>query len=166
MKTCRITDEVLEQLHANWVEFYNKRVDAINYLRGLKLKEINESAQAEIKRDIVSKNDIIDWYEGKLAHMTKWMEDAKYGLDKAEELFESIYQKVKEAVLTEEDIGSTIIYDFYKAEIRRRKSDSDARVVTVKFLMYHWDYTYYPFKVENIQFIAPEVKLTSWEEVE
>lgn len=165
MKTCRIASEVIEQLHDNWISFYNKRVDAINYLRGLKLKEINETAQAEIKKGILSKNDVVDWYEKQLEKMREWMDDAKVGLDKAESLFESIYEKLKEKVFTEKDIGKLYIYDFYKSEVRVNKGDK-SNVISVKFMMYHWDYNYYPFKVDNIQFIAPEVKFTDWEEVE
>lgn len=163
MKTCRLTNEVLEQLYANWINFYNARVDAINYLRGQKLKEINDEAQQEIKKGSLSKNDIVEWYDKKLLDITEWMNDAKRGLDKAEELFESIYQKLKEAVYTEEDLGYTYTYDFYKSEVRKMKSDKD-NIVVVRFSMYHWDYTFYPFKVEKIQFVAPKVKFTPWVE--
>ena len=165
MKTCRLTNKVIEQLYANWIDFYNKRVDAINYLRGQKLNEINTEAQEEIKKGYVSKNDIVDWYEKKLVDITEWMNDAKRGLDKAESLFESIYQQVKEKVYTEEDIGFVYIYDFYKSEVRKKASDK-LNVVSVRFSMYHWDYSFYPFKVEKIQFKAPEVEFTPWEEAE
>lgn len=164
MKNCRLTDEVIDQLYKNWIAFYNKRVDAVNYLRGQKLKEINEEAQAEIKKGYQSKNDIVDWYEQKLVDITNWMNDAKHGLEVAENNFESIFQKVKEAKFSEEDIGYTYIFDFYKSEVRKIKNNK-ADVVSVKFPMYHWDYTFYPFKVEKIQFKAPKVKFTPWEEL-
>lgn len=163
MKTCRLTNEVIEKLYANWIAFYNKRVDAINYLRAQKLKELNDEATFEVKRDVISKNDLVDWYEVQLAKIREWMDSAKVGLEKAEELFNDIYQKIKEAVYTEEDIGWTYIYDFYKSEIRKIKSKKE-NVVSVKFSMYHWDYTFYPFKVEKIQFVAPKVKFTPWVE--
>lgn len=164
MKICRLTDEVFDQLYKNWIAFYNKRVDAVNYLRAQKLKEINEEAKKEMKKGSLSKNDIVDWYEVQLAKMREWMDSAKHGLDVAEANFASFYQKIKDKVYTEEDIGLTYIYDFYKSEVRVNISDTNTNTVIVKFMMYHWDYNYYPFKVDNIQFIAPEVKFTPWEE--
>ncbi len=163
MKTCRLTDEVIEKLYANWITFYNKRVDAVNFLRGQKLDEINNEVKEEMKREYYPKDEIVEWYEGKLQHMVDWISDAKKGLDKAEENFETIYQIIKNAVYTEEDLGYTYIYDFYKCEVRKVKHDKQ-NVVSVKFSMYHWDYSYYPFKVEKIHFVAPKVKFTPWEE--
>lgn len=163
MKTCRISKQTLDQLYKCWIDFYNKRVDAINYLRKQKLDAINAEAQAEMKKDSMSKNDIVDWYEIQLAKMREWMDDAKRGLDKAESNFESFYQQIKDTVYTEDDLGYTYIYDFYKVEIRKNKNEKD-NIVSVKFMMYHWDYTFYPFKVEKIQFKPPKVKLTPWEE--
>lgn len=165
MKTCKLTDKVIEQLYKNWIAFYNKRVDAINYIRGQKLKEWESEAEEEAKKDRYSKSQIFEWYDQKLIHMTNWMNSAKEALDRSEIDFEMIYQKVKEAVFKEEDIGYTFIYDFFKAEVRKVESEAK-NVVSVKFSMYCWDYVYAPYKIENIQFVAPEVKFTEWEEVE
>ena len=165
MKTCRLTNEVIDQLYSNWIEFYNKRVDAINFIRGKKLEEWKNEAEEEVKRDRYPKSQVIEWYENKLVHMTNWMESGKAGLDKSESKFESLFKIVKEAVYTEEDLGYTIVYDFFKSEVRRVKSDKPY-VVSVKFAMYHWDYLYAPYKVEKIPFVAPKVKFTPWEEVE
>ena len=165
MKTCRLTNEVIDQLYANWIEFYNKRVDAINYIRGKKLDEWKKEAEEEVKRDRYTRDQVIDWYENKLVQMTNWMKRGQTELEKSEKQFEKLYQKIKEAVYTEEDRGYTFIYDFYKSEVRKVESDK-YNVVSVKLMMYHWDYSYAPYKVENILFAAPEVKFTEWEEVE
>ena len=165
MKTCRFTDKVIEELYTNWINFYNARVDAINYIRGKKLEEWQSEAEEEAKRDRYPKDQIIEWYENKLVHMTEWMNRGKQELDKSEAKFESLYQKVKDAVFTEEDVGYLFIFDFYKSEVRKIPSDKP-NVVSVRFAMYHWDYSYAPYKVEEIQFVAPKVKLTDWEEQE
>ena len=165
MKTCKFTDKVIEELYANWISFYNARVDAINYIRAKKLEEWQSEAEEEAKRDRYPKFQVIEWYEGKLVHMTEWMNRGKQELDKSETKFESLYQKVKDAVFTEEDVGYLFIFDFYKSEVRKIPSDKP-NVVSVRFAMYHWDYSYAPYKVENILFNAPEVKFTDWEEVE
>ena len=165
MKTCRLTNEVIEQLYANWIEFYNKRVDAINYIRGMKLDEWKGEAEAEIKRDRYPRSQVIEWYDDKIAHMTNWMQRGKDGLEESEKDFEKVYQLIKDAVFTEKDIGYLFIYDFYKAEVRKEESNKK-NVVSVKFAMYSWDYTYPPFNVEKIQFAAPEVNFTEWEEAD
>ena len=165
MKTCRLTNEVIDQLYANWIAFYNKRVDAINYIRGKKLDEWKKEAEEEVKRDRYTRDQVIDWYENKLVQMTNWMKRGQTELEKSEKQFEKLYQKLKEAVYTEEDRGYTFIYDFYKSEVRKVESDK-YNVVSVKLMMYHWDYSYAPYKVENILFNAPEVKFTDWEEAE
>ena len=165
MKTCRLTNEVIEQLYANWIEFYNKRVDAINYIRGQKLEEWKKEAEDEIKRDRYPRSQVIEWYENKLKHMTHWMERGQKGLEQSESDFEKLYKKIQSKVFSEEDIGYLFIYDFYKAEVRKEESDK-TNVVSVKFAMYSWDYTYPPYEVEKIPFVPPEVKFTDWEEAE
>ena len=161
MRVCQLSQDCLRTLYNNWTEYYNQRLKIIEYIRDKKMAEWEAEAKSDIRAGRYSTSSVQDWYDSNVRKMRNWVNECVDSLKETDAKFERFYKRVCNDYFSANDYGTTIIYDFYRFEVRRERYDSYDHF-NVRFTgQTHW-YSWDPIPKTTAEFETGKPYFSSW----
>ena len=118
-----LTEECLLECKRKWIEYYNARIDALEYLSKRSEEDYRDEGNDDIRYGRYNTRSVHEWYNGKINDLEKWVKTSISELEEENRKFEILWKQACNYSYDSRDFGYRIIYDFYRFE-KRREYDS------------------------------------------